>query len=85
MGDPPSQYESETISLRQSLDHAQSANSDLEQRCHVLGQQLEVSRLAVQELQSGSDHVTLLEGELEKAREEALKNENKVKEMIKVV
>ena len=68
------------------MDHAQSANSDLEQRCHVLSQQLEVSRLAVQELQSNSnnDHVTLLEGEVEKAKEEVLKNESKVIEMQEV-
>ena len=59
-------------------------NSDLEQRCHVLTQQLEISQLAVKELQSNADQVTSLEGVTEQLSREVKASEQRADQLSQV-
>ena len=78
------QYERERRSLRQSKLELEGKSSELEQRCHELGQKLRVSELAVQELEGASGQCSQLEeklGETNTQLEQAQRNARQLEEV----
>lgn len=64
------QLESECIALRKARDSLETANGPLEQKCHELSQQLQISTLAVRELEDAQRHQDLAASSSARAGEE---------------
>ena len=72
------QLESENASLKQSINHLEATNVSLEQRCHELSQKLEISVLAVKELDGLQDFSVDLERQVEIMKEQARLKGNEI-------
>lgn len=70
--------ESECVLLRQTVEQLESAKSSLEQKCHELSRQLQLSTLAVKELEGSQEISTDLEKQVKRLQEEAMSNENEI-------
>lgn len=76
------QVEKEHASLKES---SEQSKSELEQRCHELNRKLEVSQLAVKELESNAEQCSLLERQVELLTTQLTSSDSKVSQLEKVM